>query len=49
MQVAREEALWAQVEKTQAEQRARHQTELTQLTETFQTQLKVCSFCQVNL
>ncbi|XP_059485245.1 cilium assembly protein DZIP1L isoform X2 [Neocloeon triangulifer] len=36
----REEALWAEIEKSQAEQRARHQAEIADLTANFQLQLK---------
>lgn len=37
----REQALWAEIEKSQAEQRARHQAEIADLTANFQAQLKV--------
>ncbi|KAF4524705.1 hypothetical protein B566_EDAN014306 [Ephemera danica] len=39
-QILREESLWGQVEKTQSEQRVRHQSEILELTHTFQSQLK---------
>jgi hypothetical protein len=35
--------LWEEIEKSQAEQRARHQAEIADLTANFQTQLKVIS------
>lgn len=37
----REQALWAEIEKSQAEQRVRHQAEIADLTANFQAQLKV--------
>jgi hypothetical protein len=40
----RENAIWADIEKSQAEQRARHQAEITDLTANFQLQLKVLFF-----
>ncbi|XP_065333612.1 cilium assembly protein DZIP1L isoform X2 [Cloeon dipterum] len=40
MQLKREENLWSEIEKSQAEQRARHQAEIADLTANFQLQLK---------